>query len=193
MCTKNKHRSFLRHPGSLSVILVVSTLTLWLRQQWDEGCFSIVVFSKMIHFGLCSCLLHLSRAARHAVQGALHGGDGSEQSCGWGGSLREEGGDMKAEINEVSGTVLLPGHCSEEAVCGRPTFIIWGCTVLNTHGACGNLNTRSAVRVQRLVMQPEERHQAAQCVFYFVSAKMRLNFPRALLGLVREDEGKKYL
>lgn len=86
--------------------------------------FHRVVFSKIIHFGWCSCLLHLSRAARRAVQAALHGGDGSGQSCGWGGSLREGGGDMKAEINEVSGTVLLPGHCPEEAVCGRPTFII---------------------------------------------------------------------
>lgn len=82
------------------------------------------VFSKIINFGLCSCLLHLSWAARHAAQAALHGGDGSEQSCGFGGSLRKGGGDMKAEINEVSGTALLAGHCPEAAVCGRPTLII---------------------------------------------------------------------
>lgn len=107
-----------------------------------------------------------------------------------GGILREGGGDIKAEINEVSGTVLLPGHCPGL----RKTHIHYlRCTVLNMLGACGNLNTRSVVRVQRLVMQSEERHQAAQCVFYLVSAKMCLNFPRALLGLVGENEGKKYL
>lgn len=65
--------------------------------------------------------------------------------------------------------------------------------VFNIHEARGNLNTRRVERAQSLVMQSEERHQPTQCVFYFVSAKMRLNFPRALLGLVGEDEGKKYL
>lgn len=44
----------------------------------------------------------------------------------WRGSLREGGGEMKAEINEVSGTTPLLGHCPEGAVCGRLTLIICG-------------------------------------------------------------------
>lgn len=33
---------------------------------------------------------------------------------------------MKAEINEVSGTLVLPGHCPVEADCGRHPFNMFG-------------------------------------------------------------------
>lgn len=113
--------SFLRRPGRLSAIQHVSTLKLWSRQQWDEGCFSIGGFSAKLSISVYAVVCYICH-----LQAALHGGDGSEQSCGFGGSLRQGGGDMKAEINEVSGTALLPRHCPEAAVCGRPTLIIWG-------------------------------------------------------------------
>lgn len=77
--------------------------------------FHRVVFSKIIHLGLCSCLLHLSRPdmlymQQFTVMIALS----NHAALHWRGSLREGGGEMKAEINEVSGTAQLPGHCPKE-------------------------------------------------------------------------------
>lgn len=143
-CTKNKHRFLFRCPSSLSVILHVSTLKLWLRQQWDEGCFSIGYLSaKTFHLALCSCLLHRLWRAVHAEIYLIM------RLCT--SSWREGDGEMKAEINEVSGTVQLLGHCPKEKVWGRPAFI-------NCGEARGNPNTRNVERVQRLVTQVEERH-----------------------------------
>lgn len=65
-----------------------------------------------------------SVTARHAVHAAesrwrllgamMWRGEAVLGGGGWG------GGEMKAEIDEVNATALLPGHRPEEAVCGRP-------------------------------------------------------------------------
>lgn len=46
------------------------------------------------------------------------------------GNSGKRGGKMKAEINEVSGTFLLPGRCPVEAVRGRRTAISCGVRLL---------------------------------------------------------------
>lgn len=162
-CTKNKHCSILHRPSSLPVMLHVSTLKLWSRQQWDEGSFSIGYFSaKMIHLGFCE-LLVTSVTARHAARERAFTVS-NRAALRWRSSLREGGGEMKAEINEVSGTAQLPGLRPKEAVWGRPTVIICG-------EARGNPNSRNPERVQSLVTQVEERHRPAQCVFYLFLPK----------------------
>lgn len=145
------------------VMLHVSTLKLWLRQQWDEGCFSIGYFFQQNYPFRLLQLFVTSVTTRHAAHArtftvsnhaALHGRS----------SLKEGGGEMKAEINEVSGTAQLPGHRPKEVVWGRPTVIICG-------EARGNLNGRNVERLQSLVTQVEERHQSTQCVFYLFLPK----------------------
>lgn len=79
--------------------------------------FHRVLFSKMIHLALCSCLLHLSRPdvlymQQFTVMIALSNHAALHKRGSW----REGGGEMKAEINEVSGTARLLGHCPKEEV-----------------------------------------------------------------------------
>lgn len=125
-CLKNKHCSFLRRPGGLSAIQHVSTLKLWLRQQWDEGRFSIGEFSAKLSISVYAVVCYICHGRPDMLHKLHCMVVMAEQSCGFGGSLRQGSGDMKAEINEVRGTALLPGHRPEAAVCGRPTLIIWG-------------------------------------------------------------------
>lgn len=57
----------------------------------------------------------------------------SHAALHWRSSLREGGGEMKAEINEVSGTTQLPGHCAKDPhslFVVRPV-VIWTLAMLS--------------------------------------------------------------
>lgn len=96
--------------------VVVETAMRWeMFFHWD-------VFSKMIHFGLCSCLLHGRPDRLHKLLCMVVMALSNQVAL-------EAAWEREVEtwkINEVSGTALLLGHCPEAAVCGRPALIIWG-------------------------------------------------------------------
>lgn len=97
-------------------------------------------FKQIVRLGSCSCLLHLFPADIREVglRSAVHAAHAWSLMIALSNHLapccrgvwRERGGKMKAEINEVSGSFLLPGHCPEEADCGRHTFINCGVQLL---------------------------------------------------------------
>lgn len=58
-CLRSKQCPFLRRPGRLSAIQHVSTLNLWSRQQWDEGCFSIGEFSAKLSISVYAVVCYI--------------------------------------------------------------------------------------------------------------------------------------